>query len=78
VQDNGRGIPDGRDLTPLEGIGISNVRRRLEALYPKRHAFSVHNLEMGGCEASVEIPLDAPPARKAVPAEAPASRRETA
>ncbi|HEY6147144.1 MAG TPA: ATP-binding protein, partial [Thermoanaerobaculia bacterium] len=78
VQDNGRGIPEGRDLTPLEGIGISNVRRRLEALYPKRHAFSVHNLDMGGCEASVEIPLDAPPVRKPAQAEAQTSRRETA
>ena len=57
--------------------GISNVKRRLEALYPKRHAFSVHNLEMGGCEATVEIPLDAPPVRKA-PSESQASRRETA
>ncbi|HYK40988.1 MAG TPA: histidine kinase, partial [Thermoanaerobaculia bacterium] len=77
VQDNGRGIPEGRDLTPLEGIGISNVRRRLEALYPRRHAFSVHNLDLGGCEALVEIPLDAPPLRKAAP-EARATRRNTA
>jgi hypothetical protein len=55
------------------------VRRRLEALYPKQHAFAVHNLDMGGCEATVEIPLDAPPVRKAPDVrESAASRRETA
>jgi hypothetical protein len=78
VQDNGRGIPEGKELGKADGIGISNVRRRLEALYPKQHAFAVHNLDMGGCEATVEIPLDAPPVRKAPQAEQAASRRETA
>ena len=78
VQDNGRGISAGKELGKADGVGISNVRRRLEALYPKRHAFAVHNLEMGGCEATVEIPLDAPPARKVAAVEQGASRRETA
>ena len=33
VQDNGRGLPDGREPVAADGIGISNVRGRLEALY---------------------------------------------
>ncbi|MEP6770050.1 MAG: two-component regulator propeller domain-containing protein [Acidobacteriota bacterium] len=60
VRDNGRGLPDGTRPAEATGIGISNVRRRLEALYPKRHLFEVRNLPEGGCEAFVEIPLDQP------------------
>ena len=60
VRDNGRGLPDGTRPAEATGIGISNVRRRLEALYPRRHTFDVRNLPEGGCEAFVEIPLDRP------------------
>ncbi|MEO8191790.1 MAG: two-component regulator propeller domain-containing protein [Acidobacteriota bacterium] len=69
VRDNGRGLPDGTRPAEATGIGISNVRRRLEALYPRRHSFDVHNLPEGGCEAFVEIPLDRPrQPRRAAPA----------
>ena len=74
VRDNGRGLPDGRDLTPLEGIGISNVRRRLEALYPKRHAFSVHNLD-GRLRGLGRIPWT-PRRPESSPGRAQASRRK--
>ena len=55
VRDNGRGIPE--NLEAVKGIGLSNVARRLDALYPRQHSFSVHNRPEGGCEALVSIPL---------------------
>ena len=78
VRDNGRGLPDGREPVAAAGIGISNVRRRLEALYPRRHRFSVHNLETGGCEAVIEIPLQVPSRREGRGAEEASGRRASA
>lgn len=55
VRDNGRGLPE--NIEAVKGIGLSNVARRLDALYPKQHAFEVRNLAEGGCEAFISIPL---------------------
>jgi ligand-binding sensor domain-containing protein len=55
VKDNGRGLPDGADAT--RGVGLSNVARRLDALYPRQHTFEVGNVPEGGCRAFISIPL---------------------
>lgn len=56
VRDDGKGLPTKATPAPT-GIGLTNVTRRLEALFPKQHAFEVRNLEEGGCEAFIRIPL---------------------
>jgi hypothetical protein len=57
VQDNGRGLPENIEAAKAKGIGLSNVARRLEALYPRQHFFEVRNLPEGGCEAFISVPL---------------------
>ncbi|MBV9726443.1 MAG: histidine kinase [Gammaproteobacteria bacterium] len=53
---------DGPDLSPdwetrRTGIGISNLRSRLQLLYGAAFGFSLHNRERGGVEATVSVPL---------------------
>ncbi len=55
VRDNGPGLREG--AADGAGIGLSNTRRRLEALYPGVHRLELASLPGGGCEVSVQIPL---------------------
>ncbi len=56
VRDDGPGF--GEDSgTASTGIGLRNIRRRLEALYPGRQVFRVSNPEEGGGEVFIQIPL---------------------
>jgi sensor histidine kinase YesM len=43
------------------GIGLSNLRRRLETLYPGRYRLSLTNAPEGGCEVLVRIPFSSEP-----------------
>jgi len=73
-----REAPIGKVALLRIGPGAADdARSALEALYPRRHLFTVANVAAGGCEAIVEIPLDAR-GRKAPAAETAASRRESA
>jgi len=60
IRDDGPGLPDGRSA-PSRGIGLSNLRRRLEILYPGRHRLSLQNRPEGGCEVLVRIPFSSEP-----------------
>jgi two-component system LytT family sensor kinase len=53
---------DGPDLGPLatEGVGLSNSRKRLEALYGEHGALVVRPRTGGGAETTVELPLHWP------------------
>ncbi len=55
IRDDGPGI---RESEARErGIGLTNIRRRLEMLYPGRHLFLLANRGDGGCEVSIRVPL---------------------
>lgn len=57
VRDDGPGIrSDARAVQ--EGIGLSNTRERLHVLYGTEHRFELRNLEGGGLEVTLGIPLD--------------------
>ena len=60
VRDSGRGLP--RGWTPAKvGVGLTNVRTRLEHLYGARHTFRIESPPGGGVRVRIRIPLDAPP-----------------
>lgn len=42
---NNKGRIDKVEKGNFQGIGLQNARRRLELLYPRRHAFSINDLE---------------------------------
>lgn len=53
VEDDGVGLK--RDFTP--GIGLANVRHRLELLYADRHRFAIAPRSGGGTRVEIELPL---------------------
>ncbi|HYT31000.1 MAG TPA: two-component regulator propeller domain-containing protein [Thermoanaerobaculia bacterium] len=60
IRDDGPGLaPEPGALS--RGIGLSNLRRRLETLYPGRHRLSLTNTPEGGCEVLVRIPFSSEP-----------------
>src|SRR5262249_19052183 len=56
VRDDGPGLPSDSSVLS-RGIGLSNLRRRLETLYPGRYELSIRNALEGGCEVLVRIPF---------------------
>ena len=53
IEDDGSGIR--ADFTP--GIGIGNVRNRLDLMYPGRHRFAIAPRQAGGTRVEIELPL---------------------
>lgn len=55
VYNDGPGVPvDG--LMPSRGIGISNLRRRLQSMYGDSFQFELRNQQPGGVEALITVP----------------------
>jgi len=62
VYNDGPGLPAGWDKSP-SGIGISNVRTRLQSLYGDAFELSMRDQQPGGVEASVSLPFVAVPGK---------------
>jgi two-component system, LytTR family, sensor kinase len=61
VYNDGPSLPSGWETT-ASGIGISNVRSRLQGLYGNAFQFTLKNQDSGGVEASFSVPfVPAPP-----------------
>jgi Putative regulator of cell autolysis len=58
VRDTGVGLAPGAESPG--GVGLRNVRARLQHLYPGRHHFRVANRLEGGVESLLEIPFRGP------------------
>ena len=62
VADDGPGVPeldgesDGSAFS--QGVGISNIRNRLQEIYSGEHKLIFSNAETGGLIVTVEIPYD--------------------
>ena len=61
VRDNGRGLPEGADLGPKGGVGLSNTRARLQQLYGSSYRLELSNAPAGGAVVTMEIPLHGAP-----------------
>jgi sensor histidine kinase YesM len=42
------------------GIGLANVRTRLQSLYGEQFEVNIQNQEPGGVEVSISVPLEQP------------------
>jgi hypothetical protein len=64
VKDTGRGLSDA-PLQTGSGLGLSNLRERLAALYGARGRFSLTSNDPKGVVASIEVPLQSSAAYQA-------------
>jgi two-component system LytT family sensor kinase len=55
IRDNGKGLPPGG--VPREGVGLRNIRERVEQLYGSRARFSLTPALGGGTEATLRLPF---------------------
>ncbi len=62
VADDGPGVPElngeSDGSTFSQGVGISNIRNRLQEIYASEHKLIFSNAESGGLTVTVEIPYD--------------------
>lgn len=58
IKDNGRGIQDNRNSENKKGVGITNVRARLEQIYGENYRFEMVNSDGGGLAVFLEIPFE--------------------
>jgi two-component system LytT family sensor kinase len=52
IRDDGQGL----NVERPEGVGLSNTRARLQALFGSNHAFSVSNADGGGVLVAISFP----------------------
>lgn len=57
VIDDGLGVPFGDVKSVVEGVGLSNTRRRLKHLYGERHSFGLSSTGNRGLRVDLEIPF---------------------
>jgi len=57
VCDDGVGLPEGWRMESGKGLGLLNTEARLRQLYGSDFTFEIRNLEQGGVEVLLDIPL---------------------
>jgi LytS/YehU family sensor histidine kinase len=57
VRDDGVGFPDGWRMASGKGLGMLNTESRLRQLYGADFALQVRNLDQGGAEVLLAVPL---------------------
>ena len=67
VEDDGPGLPGEQMLPRRRGVGLANIRERLELIYGQRAGLIARNREPHGCRIELYLPLEedgvrAPPA----------------
>ncbi len=60
VRDQGPGIGEGVEKMPQSssGVGLANIRGRLQQIYGDDHAFFLHNVKPSGLEIAISIPCE--------------------
>jgi signal transduction histidine kinase len=59
VKDDGKGLGQGWDPAACTGVGLRNVRSRIEQLYGGEHCFSIEENAEGGVLVTIQIPYRA-------------------
>jgi LytS/YehU family sensor histidine kinase len=57
VRDDGKGLGKSWDASKCTGVGLRNVRARLEQLYGQDHRFSIEEQAAGGVLVTMKIPF---------------------
>jgi hypothetical protein len=57
VVDNGVGLRSARPESMRVGVGLGSTRERLALMYPDRHSCVLRELEQGGTEVRISLPL---------------------
>ncbi len=58
VEDDGVGLPSDWSLMTTTGVGLANIRDRLQRLYPRDCTFTVGKNESGGTTVRIDIPFE--------------------
>ena len=57
MADNGVGLRAARPESMRVGVGLGATRERLALMYPDRHSCVLRELEQGGTEVRITLPL---------------------
>ena len=57
VRDDGRGVDRDHEVRTRRGVGLTNIRSRLEQLYDGKHRFELENRAEGGVLVRITLPF---------------------
>ena len=57
IRDDGLGVDRDTEVRPRRGVGLTNIRARLEQLYGREHRFKLENQAAGGVLVRISLPF---------------------
>jgi two-component system, LytTR family, sensor kinase len=57
IRDDGRGVDRDSEVRTRRGVGLTNIRSRLEQLYGSEHRFTFENQAAGGVLVRISLPF---------------------